>query len=250
MKKLFLSLALATAFLLVLASCVADSPLDIADDTAQPTHATQTQEFAKTQDIDRNSLARTVDFSTSSNEIRTEYFHADWQSYRSTDALAAATERYIARVKVLDERTQLINSSLSPDLPSYKINTVNRLKVLEVFKGNTQPGEVIEVRQIGGQLDSVNLINSDFVPLTVGDEMVVFLGGVDPEEYKEFPDAKFAVVMNPKQSFYRVPSTGVNIMEQRSETVLESIIPEGMHLSGLVLTVGDMVRIAERSHAE
>ena len=169
----------------------------------------------------------------SQKDIRVDYFHAEWRSYKSIDELAAATERYIVKVKVLDERAKRINSSLTPSMPSYNINTVNRLHVLEVFKGNARPGEIIEVRQEGGLLDNVHLINEDFVPLMVGDELVVFLYGVDPEEYKEFPVAKFAVLVSPWQAFYRADT-------------LKSLHPD----NDLVLTRADLARIKQKYLAQ
>jgi len=179
----------------------------------------------------------------SSDEVFSVSFHVDWPGYRSIEALAASAERYIARVEVLDERVALINDSLS-GRPDYNINTVHRLRVLEVFKGNTQAGEIIEVRQLGGQLNNLEVINLDFVPLTIGEELVVFLSGVTQEDFPEldWSSIRPAVVMNPWQGIYRMPAAREGDMAALSDdTVLESLHPD----NNLVLTLGDLQRIAQ-----
>jgi len=260
MKNLLLVIALALAFSLVLTSCVTDSPSNIADENAaRPTEgniqrqeATQAQnettkaENKTTQTQNKTTQAQYTgmhlpawaeSYDLSDGEVYTSYFHASWQRYSNIDSLAAAAERYIARVEVLGERTEMLNISLG-EWPSNDIYTIHQLRVLEVFKGNVRPGEMIEVAQAGGQLGNLLLINPDFVTRAVGDELIVFLSGVDPKEYSEFPVARFTFVVNPWQTFYRAdPVDG---------DTFKSLHPD----NDLVLTRAELEQIAERSRTE
>jgi len=185
--------------------------------------------------------------SMENNENESLSVHFDWPHYNSIEELIERTSRYIVKVEVLDERTELINISLEPTMPSYNINTVHRLRVLEVFYGDTQPGEIIELAQLGGQLGNDSLYSHSFVPLVTGDELVMFLYGACPEEYSDFPAAKFTGLMNPTQGIYHIPATRdagtMGAMTQDDSTVLESVHPE----NDLVLTIGDLARIAQEN---
>jgi len=221
MKKT-ISFMLIVALLFALASCMPNNANNVGDNIPP-----STEDIMQTQDSKRRN-----------NETRV-FMRANWPGYASIDALASAATRYIVKVRVIDEREELINHSLELSMPSYSINTIHRLKVLEVFQGNTQTGDIIEVAQMGKQ----GFTSHDFVPLIVDDVLIMFLGGVNPEEYKDFPDAKFAVITNPTQGIYRIPSTsgGVSILAQNDDIVLESVNPD----NNLVLTMGDLSRIAQ-----
>jgi len=223
MKKLLLIMAITIAFSFVLISCTAD-----AEDTAQPT--TQAEQSEQNNEPFRPGASFT------------------WSREESIEDLAARARRYIVRVEVLDERTELFNSSAG--LVSFEeINTIHRLRVLEVFQGNTQPGEVIEVRQMGGELNGETFVNDDLVSLAAGEELVMFLFGVTQEEYPDLDwsaGSRPATLINPWQGIYRVPPAslgGQDIAAQADDTVLESLHPD----NNLVLTVGDLARIAAAS---
>ena len=234
MKKFFSAITLVVLLGALLVACTPNSLDNTGDINLEPT---QTQNVNM---LRRPSWAEGL----SDDEEHIFFIESMWQGFDSIDELAEWAGRYIVRVEVLDERTELINLSLG-DLPNYDISTINRLKVLEVFQGNTQAGEIIEVAQAGGQYENLVLTSNDLIALSVGEELIVFLGGVCPEEYSEFPDARFAFLMNPWQGIYHVPemrgADEMGAMSQDDSTPLESYHPD----NELVLTIGDLARIAQ-----
>ena len=78
---------------------------------------------------------------------------ASYPHYDSIDHLSEhATD--IVRVEVLDERVQRLNTWLEAPpagIDPYEIYTVYRIRVVEAFQGNVSPGDIMEVRQMGGQ---------------------------------------------------------------------------------------------------
>ena len=143
----------------------------------------------------------------------------------------------IVRVEVLDERVEVLNAAIPPDEMLW-IHTINRLKVLEVFKGDTEKGDIIEVAQPGGRLGYVEAIVYFSVPLTIGDEIVLFLIN---------PIIRFGVE-NPK--FIR--GTGLQGIFQFPALSREDagVFSADLELTGhneagtLTLTVGDLMRFA------
>ena len=145
--------------------------------------------------------------------------------YRDVDGLASrATD--IVRAVVLDERVEEINIWLSSNpTPGevYRIYTVYRVEVLEVFQGPAESGDILEVKQRGGQIGNVLYKAEDVVPLEINDELVLFL-----ESYRE--DDIPASPLNYYQATYRVLPTGG----------FESI----NSLNDLTLTVEDLEEIS------
>jgi len=105
---------------------------------------------------------------TSDNEIRTTHLSGSSRAYEYIDELASRAT-YIVRVEVLDERVEQIDYAIPPS-SSYGIFTVNRLRVLDVFKGDTEIGNIMQVRQFGGQLGDEKVIYSGQISLPIGDD--------------------------------------------------------------------------------
>jgi len=55
------------------------------------------------------------------------------------------------------------------------IYTFYVIRILEVFQGDLQVGEEIEMAQIGGELGNMVMINSDEIPIEEGEDLVLFL---------------------------------------------------------------------------
>jgi len=137
----------------------------------------------------------------------------------------------------------------------YDIFTVYRFRVLEVFQGTTQPGEIIEVMRRGGQYGRFTRMNNNWDnDFAAGDELVLFLTG--GERYRNSyipswvpnPEATLYRIQNmpfsflgSRQSVYRIATAGEDVMALNDKTVLESVHPE----NDLVLTMGDLARIAQ-----
>jgi len=98
---------------------------------------------------------------------------------------------YVIRIEILDERVEWRNASLPfqderallflGDDPGwdhsdrYQPSTIHRVRVLEVFQGEVEVGDILEVGQSGGQIDNVHFMNDAFLPLMPGDDLVLFL---------------------------------------------------------------------------
>lgn len=236
MKKHLFLLAVLMVFGLALTSCAVERSSDIYDDGTKPKgEITQAQASGTTR------LPTWAEgLVLKENEVYTHSTRADWPHYNSITALAAAATRYIVNVEVLDKRVELFNNSLG-DVENYDINTIYRLKVLDVFYGDTQPGEIIEVRQIGGQLGNLTVENRDFVSLVVGDKLVMFLGGISPEELGV--THRPAYLINPTQALYRAAPMKGDLIAQEANVTLASVDPD----NDLVLTMDDLAQIAQEN---
>ena len=147
------------------------------------------------------------------NNVETTYVEAEYWWYESIEELtASATE--IVRVEVLDERTALHNRSLCVEYPSYEIVTINRLLVIEIFAGNVQPGEVIEVVQTGGRLGNEEIINKDKVTFAFGDDLVLFM------ESWRYIDGRPSVLISPRQGVYHINENSEPIALPRNDLTL------------------------------
>jgi len=174
------------------------------------------------------------------------FFMADYPHYNSIEHLAShATE--VVRVEVLDERIEMINSWSSPTneledtgggtTETYDMFTVYRIKVLEVFQGDVSIGDILEVRQMGGQSDDLIVINLDRTPLVVGDDLVLFILSFDIEDLP-------SVLLNPRQSAYRFTPTNEDARVRNVNDTLESLYAE----NDLVLTLSDLALIVESNN--
>ena len=125
---------------------------------------------------------------------------------------------YVVRVEVLDERVEWRNANFpfqaerampflmadtGWDYPDqYEPCTIFRVRVLEVFQGEVEVGDILEVGQSGGQIDNVHFIHPHFLQLTPGDDLVLFLASFSWLTNEEWP----ASLMSRLQGTYRFPS--------------------------------------------
>jgi len=152
---------------------------------------------------------------------------ADYPHYESI-ALLASRATDIVRAIVLDERVERLNTMLDvppPEIDPYKIYTIYRIQVVEVFQGNAIPGGIIEIRQMGGRLDNDSLENLDYVQMEPGNDLVLFLR-------KSFIANFPSILVNAHQSAYQY---------QNTNEALESAHPE----NNLSLTLEDLEIISE-----
>lgn len=151
----------------------------------------------------------------------------------------------VVRVEVLDANMEWVNASPSSQNTDenspgfYMMCDIYQFRVLEVFKGHTEVGDIIEGLRFTGPFDSGSTL------LDIGDDIVVFLYNNRRVENQPFS-------MHPYQAAYRVlstivyPQTIMGTALTRSipdDLVLESVNPN----NNLTLTVGDLIRIAEEN---
>ena len=143
----------------------------------------------------------------------------------------------IVRVEILDERVEVLNVALLYGEMLW-IHTINRLRVLEVFKGDTEIGDIIEVAQPGGQMGYIEAIVYFSVPLTIGDELVLFL-----INYNDMYDVDLPMFIRGTglQGVFQFPApVGEGIGAFGSDLELKGHNEVGT----LTLTVGDLMRFA------
>jgi len=160
------------------------------------------------------------------------WFDGDISPFHSFDAMATAATDVI-RVEVLDERQEWINSFLSPLPPEfdpYRLYIVYRLRVLDVFQGDTRvedvievrqrmhicevlywdvPAESIDIREIRQQLryrDDIQITGAGTVSIVVGDDLFLFL-------HTSFIEGNPALLINPAQSAYRFSPAGIGRLQ-------------------------------------
>jgi len=169
---------------------------------------------------------------TSNSELITTHVSGDFMEYMYIDELASRAT-YIVRVEVLDERVERIDIGIPPT-SRYEINTVNRLEVLHVFKGDMEIGKIMEVRQFGGQLGNEKFICSHRTTLPIGDDLVLFLAclGIDNRP---------ARLVNPVQSIYRFASLNADESIRSFNDELEVLNDR----NNLTLTFDDLSRFSE-----
>ncbi|MCL2843573.1 MAG: hypothetical protein FWE28_08995 [Oscillospiraceae bacterium] len=166
--------------------------------------------------------------------------HAFWRLYENVDALVTGAGD-VVRAEILDQRLDWICMHMGtppPDVDDpYLLVTVYRIYVLEVFQGETQPGEILEIMQTGAKVGERQL-TIEMAPIAPGDDVVVFL-----LPYVDSPEG-FIGMMNPFQSVYRFPavSDGSRFILLDMDEILENIAPDESRKEILLtLTIDDLI---------
>jgi len=153
----------------------------------------------------------------------------------------------IVRVEILDQRTERINTRLSGEA-EYSIATISRALVLETFYGTIQSGEIIEIRQRGGQIGDVREIfwrNERY--LEIGEDLILVLDyGLTNSNDEPLP----ASMPNHVQTIYHTSGFAADesLMAAARRRGGEQIELEAVHPENdLTLTLGDLMRIAEQN---
>jgi len=126
----------------------------------------------------------------------------------------ASTATYVVRVEVLSR---------------------GRLRVLEAFQGDVQPGDMVEMHHLGGGFISRFLLNlTEQVPrfpLVRGDDLVLFLAHWDSQ----------TTLLNPRQGAYRFPNSDESTLTLDANVVMESVLG----FDWVSVTIGDLQQLAE-----
>jgi len=172
----------------------------------------------------------------------------DYPIFDSIDGLMPRTTD-VLRAEVLDERVAVINivtlDELIPPVivfdgnrdPLYQVFTVYRLKVLDVFKGNQNIGDIIEVRIHGGRIGNINASTPSSTHLTIGDDLIFFLNS---SSIKSSP----FTLASMSQAVYRFSEPSQNNLVARGINIQFESLNERNQLT---LTLEDLVSIAEEN---
>ncbi|MGI5486254.1 hypothetical protein [Microtetraspora malaysiensis] len=174
---------------------------------------------------------------SASGEGQTITYHADYPAYDSANNLFQKADVVIeatmsaapARVQELKPDTTSDDPKLNPaaGAPAEQaaaadpvVISVYRAEVKKVYKGAVQPGQTIEIQQLGGQLDGITYQEAEAYPLKQETGYVLFL--------QTYPDAP-AALLNPVQGQYPLDAAGK-----------PSKLPENL----VALTADDLKRIS------
>ncbi|MCL2572694.1 MAG: stalk domain-containing protein [Defluviitaleaceae bacterium] len=148
---------------------------------------------------------------------------------------------HVVRAEVLDYRLERISSVLSDRVIEeheydrvFLWNTVHRLRVTEVFVGNVEIDDVIEVAQEIYCFFNPDFPNPTKVSFAYGDELIFLLNCYEERGFRPQP-MSLAVHIH---SVYQVPPSGAGLAYE-----LESVSTD----NNLILTVGRLEQIAEEA---
>ena len=197
---------------------------------------------------------------TSAPRVETMIISTDIHVYRSIENLIDDSSA-IMRVELLDQRVEYkdISVPFTQEMidtffggvdpghePLYVVMTLFRARVIEVYKGDREVGDIIEIAQSGGELEKEDgtlrrVLYSDRTPLEVGDDMVAFLfawhsisGTAGRDIYS---------LMSPNQAAFRFPVAEGGIAAFGFDKELESIHER----NSLTLTLWDLTQIADNN---
>ena len=182
-------------------------------------------------------------------EIERVYLFFDYPIFGSFDEIFNFTTD-VVRAKVLDVRTEQINTLVPRELRStypytanlyddreyfYEIFSIYSIRILETFKGNTAKNDVVELAITGGQFENLNIVSLSHTHLEVDDDLILFLRESILVENRFFQSSI-------SQSAYRiVESANGDLMLGLGELNFESLNEN----NPLTLTLEDLQRISE-----
>ena len=213
--KRFLVVSIVACSLLFLASC-----------------ESATQDGLTTHDEEAVSAISHDEAITNTSDIEIITTSGQFTEFICIDDLASRS-MYIVRVEVLDERVEWMDFGIPPT-SRYAIFTVNRLRVLDVFKGDAEIGNIMEVKQRGGQLGNEKLVNSLQITLPIGDDLILFLSswGIENRPMN---------LRNPTQSAFRIAASDASDRTRSINDELESLGDR----NNLILTFDDLAQFSE-----
>ncbi|MCL2842421.1 MAG: hypothetical protein FWE28_03005 [Oscillospiraceae bacterium] len=174
--------------------------------------------------------------------------HSNWMIYDDVAHMTSHNWVSVFRGEVLDERPEWFGSygSIVDDPPPgttaeeiramfHSIFTVYRVRVTDVFQGDMQPGDIVEVMQEGGERGGFRFGNREEIPIAVGDDLVFFAA-----LFPEFP-ALPGGLMNPYQTVYRF--VGSNELALSGRIMIEEL--ESVYYShhNIPVTLGDLLEL-------
>lgn len=135
-------------------------------------------------------------------EKTTVQIYASYPYYTSIDHLSERADLIIEGIIMGSSVEEIDISSKKRDTKSVKdIYTVYKIKVTQCYKGDVQPGEIVEIKQLGGETETIRYVCEDHAKFSVNNKYIMFL-----ETYENFP----ASLLNPIQSSYGIVSDALD----------------------------------------
>jgi len=193
-----------------------------------------------------------------------DFFIADCiEDLLSFGVVSGRHRDYVVRVEILDEwvawRNMTLPSQHEGALPfleddpgldfsdDYRPSTFYRAQVLEAFLGEVEVGDILYIAQSGGRIGNVHFETDYFVPLALGEDLVLILSSPSWMTNEEWP----ATLISPFQSVYRFPSSSGDIRTFSLDEELEPYQPsERTAHFGLPLTLHDLAEMQRENFGE
>ena len=153
-------------------------------------------------------------------------FHAQWVFYGTFDAMAERATDVV--------RAEILSSTLGERWGGYQ--TIYEVRILEVFQGDLQIGDKIELAQLGGESAYRITINLEKIPIEIGDDLVLFLLNNDPTTP--------AGLLH--QGAYRLSESLESDEKMDASIELIPIVPEGMNFRRFHITVKELWGLREQ----
>jgi len=246
---------ISTALMLAAFTACSDVPAQNGRTTEPDSNSSTTCSEVSVQDEEPE-----CDDISSENDIEVIFTSGEFPHYEHVDELSDRAD-LVVRAEVLDNGnsemrnvTATLPDPIPEDMlelfeagfytaemfePNYELFTVHRVRVLEVFSGNGEVGEIIEVLQRGGESETQRIVNEDRIDFAEGEDLVLFL-------LRDVDDGPTGL-LTPWQAVYSVPDyVADDITESDAEFVLENIDER----NEIVLTIGDLQDIFEDNQGE
>lgn len=156
------------------------------------------------------------------NQKEVIYTSALYKNYDDVKSLEDYSD-LIVKGTVIGTTVDWIDASMDPDATddersnpggevdrTKEIFTVHKVRVDNSYKGDIEKGDIIEVKQFGGETENTIMIDEDVTYLEEDKEYILYL-----ETYEDSP----ATLLNPIQAYYRYDNGKIIKNPQNSLTL-------------------------------
>lgn len=171
----------------------------------------------------------------------------DFPSYASIDSLSQTADTII-KGTVISTRVEKINDMVKSDSEDEQVNpggdpsdiskiyTIYTVKINDTYKGNYNPGDTIEVKQLGGQIGTENFVSENKLEIGSESDYIFFLA-----TYVNTP----ANLLNPIQGLYVYEPRSLSEDGKMSDRVkITGAHPD----NNLILKLEDLNKIKSEYH--
>ena len=245
MKKLICMLVLVCA-VLFLTACAEDAMQE------DPEMNDDTQYELEIQYVREGFVAPATGVLADNSKYEITYFNRGISRWDSMERLLSTDfTTDIVRLEILSEPWSKNVNIIEPDdpiSPLYIASMIWDAKVLEVFQGDLQPGDIIQIRQDGKTIDGYRNLQEGTIYFNPGDDVIVFLdfslNGIIP-----------FMPVHPHQTIFHPPLASHNRRFVTNESIMsmdaelsDVVLEPVSSLDALTLTIGDLQRIAEENN--
>jgi len=205
------------------------------------------------------SLASMAYVAISRNGLFVITSSGDFAVYQNVDEMTSgATD--IVRAIILDERVEELNILLPPPggpndwylsrrEDFYRIHTIHRIEILEVFRGDAQTGDIMEIAQMGGRIGLSSYRNQNRLDFITGDDVILFM-----RTFREsHGDYGPAVLLAGGQGVFHATSStssrsndfvdGIGFAYEENPMVVDVVFESFSPYMRVPLTIGDLMLI-------